>query len=400
MGGALISNMGEVYRPAMVYGLRRYMSEGLLPLLTDFEAVKLSKAESDEIGIGIEALLKGQLATMAELGDPMARGTPIERLLQNGMKVGSTWSGLTHWTDFGKVTSARLAMNRILRAATKGGDVETLAELGIKKEMREVIAQKFAEHGEKRGTTWIANTQDWGDDAVSEEAVRAFRFAVHKDVNMTIVTRSDGDVPTWAHTPLGRVLLQFRSYNISAWQRVTLRGLQASPRRFVQGLVTMTTMGMFLAALRAWRGGDDRWQKFKEAASNPGYLIGEGLDMSGLLALPIDVANTIEKLIPETVGRPINPIKSPMLAAGRLFNPDASMQGESVRFQSVGAAGVLGGPSANLLDQIKSASGIPAAMLSGKEVSKKQKRDFNALVPFGSYFGLRELLQAMQGDSP
>jgi len=162
----------------------------------------------------------------------------------------------------------------------------------------------------------------------------------------------------------------------------------------------MTTMGMFLAALRAWRGGDDRWQKFKEAASNPGYLIGEGLDMSGLLALPIDVANTIEKLIPETVGRPINPIKSPMLAAGRLFNPDASMQGESVRFQSVGAAGVLGGPSANLLDQIKSASGIPAAMLSGKEVSKKQKRDFNAIVPFGSYFGLRELLQAMQGDSP
>ena len=139
MGGALISNMGEVYRPAMVYGLRRYMSEGLLPLLSHFETVKLAKAESDEIGIGIEALLKGQLATMAELGDPMARGTPIERLLQNGMKVGSTWSGLTHWTDFGKVTSARLAMNRILRAATQGGDVETLAELGIKKGVSTIV---------------------------------------------------------------------------------------------------------------------------------------------------------------------------------------------------------------------------------------------------------------------
>ncbi|MFX5046209.1 hypothetical protein ABTC39_20600, partial [Acinetobacter baumannii] len=77
----------------------------------------------------------------------------------------------------------------------------------------------------------------------------------------------------------------------------------------------------------------ERHQKFLDAASNPGYLIGEGLDLTGVFTMPFEIANTTERLT-NSLGFSFNPIKSPLLAAGKAVNPEASMQGESTRFSS------------------------------------------------------------------
>ena len=42
MGGAVIANLAEVYRPAMVHGLGRYMNQGIGALVSNFDGVKLS----------------------------------------------------------------------------------------------------------------------------------------------------------------------------------------------------------------------------------------------------------------------------------------------------------------------------------------------------------------------
>lgn len=397
MGGAVIANITELYRPAMVHGLGRYMTQGIAPLLTNAAAIKLSVKEAKLAGQVTERVLQTRMMSLGEIGDPYRNGTAVERWLTNGSRLGSKWNGLVYWTDGMKAISSVLSQNRIMEAALSSGakDTRLLAYLGIDGDMASRIAKQFAEHGEDLDGVKVANTQAWSDP----NAVRAYRAAVSKDVDSIIVTKSVGDVPLFANTPTGRLILQFRSYTFAAHQRVTLRAMQEDKAQFLSGMIGMAALGMLGATLRSWRGGSDRLEKFKESASNPGYLIGEGLDLSGMFALPIEFSNTVEKLTQPT-GFTFNPVKTPLLAAGTLANPDASMQGSSTRFASRDPLGAVLGPTAGLPATVAKAAGAPANYLTGGDVKDSQANAAASLIPFGSYLGMREALQVLSEDSP
>ncbi len=374
MGGAVIANIGDAYRPAMVHGLGRYLSQGIAPLIRNLDAVKMSVREAKLAGQVTEAVTASRLMSMTEITDPYRAGTAVGRLMQTGTRVASRWNGLNLWTDASKAITSILSQNRILEGALGKVDAPYLAYLGIDKGMAARIGEQFRAHGKIKNGVHVAMTEAWDD----KEAVRFYRAALAKDVDSIVVTRSVGDVPLFANTPTGKLLLQFRTFNMAANQRVLIRGLQESPVRFVSGVVAMTSIGMLAATLRAWRGGHERWEKFKDSAENPGYLIGEGLDMSGIFTLPFEVANTVEKVAPQ-VG---NPIKTPLM---RAF-PQKSQAGESTRFASRGVAGALGGPTVGFLDTAQRAmSGDPKALVQ--------------MAPFYSYPGMREAVQMITGDS-
>lgn len=67
-----------------------------------------------------------------------------------------------------------------------------------------------------------------------------------------MVTRSVGDVPLFANTPLGKALLQFRTYNLTSHQRAVLRGMQEGKTQFASMMVGMTPVGLLSAWLRAY----------------------------------------------------------------------------------------------------------------------------------------------------
>lgn len=389
MGGALIANIADLYRPAMVHGLGRFMSEGIAPLMTNLDAVKLSVHEAQLAGQVTESVLHHRMMTLGEIADPYRGATAMEKLLENGAKLATKWNGMAVWTDATQAISSTLSQNRILRGVLgKEKDDRFLAYLGIDAGMAGRIAEKFNAHGEVRDGIHIANTEAWTDgltgpalDAAKAE-VRAYRAAIGKDVDSIIVRRSVGDVPLFAATPVGKMMLQFRSFNLAANQRVMLRAMQEDQARFVGSIVAMSSIGAMAAAMRSWRGGEERWQKFKESARNPGYLIGEGLDLSGVFTVPFEMANTAEKLLQPT-GTNFNPIKTPML---RAF-PGQSQQGESTRFVSRDPVGALLGPSASL------------PMTVGKAIGGDKKAQ-QQLVPFGAHLGMREAVQAVFGDSP
>lgn len=396
MGGAVIANIAEIYRPAMVHGLGRYMNQGIAPLLSNLGAVKLSVKEARLAGQVTERILQHRMLSLGEIGDPYRAGTAVERWLSNGAKLGSKWNGLVYWTDGMKAISSVLSQNRILEAAVSGKkDTRLLAYLGIDGNMADRVAKQFAEHGDDLDGVKVANTEKWTDP----EAVRAYRAAVSKDVDSIIVTKSVGDVPLFANTPTGKLILQFRNYTFAAHQRITLRAMQEDKAQFLSGMIGMAALGMLGATLRSWRGGSDRFEKFKESASNPGYLIGEGLDLSGMFALPIEFGNTVEKLTQPT-GFSFNPVKTPLLAAGTLANPNASMQGESTRFSSRDPLGAVLGPTAGLPATVARAAGAPVNVMTGGATSQSQANAAASLIPFGSYIGMREALQVVSGDSP
>lgn len=386
MGGVIVASIGDIYRPAMVHGLLPFMRDGIRPLLTHAgrAAAKMAREDAKRFGLVVERYTQGRLSTFAEIGDPYRRGTAVERLLEAGTRVGSRWNGILLWTDAMKGITSVMSQDRIVRGVLGEGDDRFLAYLGINRQMKARISQQIADHGEELDGVWVAHVADWTD----AEAARTYGAALGKDVDSVIVTKSVGDVPLFANTPTGRVLMQFKSFALASHQKVLLRGLQESPARFLSGMVGMTALGMLAAYARAWRGGKDRFERFTAAAENPGYLIGEALDLTGIFALPMEAANIGEKIFQRNV------VKDPLKAAF----PDRSQQGSSLRYQSRGVASSLLGPSAGLVDLATEFAGMATLAAAGEPTDKQKKRLVQKgvqLVPYYSYPGMREMINKM-----
>src|SRR5690606_25309693 len=101
------------------------------------------------------------------------------------------------------------------RASAK--EVRRLAASGINADLATRIAKQFEKHGETHQGVMLAKAADW-DDRLAKEA---FRAGVVRDVDRTVVTPGQ-DKPLWMSTELGKTIGQFRSFNISAMQRIAL----------------------------------------------------------------------------------------------------------------------------------------------------------------------------------
>ncbi len=395
MGGAAIPSISELYAPAIAHGLGRYM-KGWSTLLGNADAVgKLTK--ESKYSVVSEALTHSRLMTMSELGDPLAKGNAVERLLDNGVQAASRWNGLNMLTDFEKKLSSIITQDHLNESLLKGTDKRFRAWAGIDNDMAEKMKALIQEHGEQINGVWVANTDRWGPEAWHE--VRAYRAAIQKSVSTDIVTRKVGDVPLGFLRPTARLLTQFKTFNLAAHNQMFLRGTQQGPARFLSGLIGLTTLGMFSATLRAWRNGEEGWEKFKNSARNPGYMLAEGLDNTGLFTLPMELGNIAESAT-GVGGYRLNPTKTPLLLAGKLITPDASLQGNTQRLNSMGSFDALLGPTAGMARSAVVAGGGAIDAIQGDEVSLRQKRAAAQLVPYNSYIGMKEMLQLINGDSP
>ncbi|MEI5687241.1 hypothetical protein [Sphingomonas kyungheensis] len=385
MGRVVLSNLSDLYRGATAQGVGRFMSQGVPALIGNLDAVKLSIHEAQLAGQVTERVLQNRLATLGEIGDPYRSGTAIERLLQNGTRIGSTWNGMSLFTDMSKSIASIMSQNRILDAvAGRAEDGRFLAYLGIDGDMARRVGREFAEHGQVIEGVRVANTERWND----VHAVRAYRAAVSKEVDSVVVTRSVGDVPLFAHTPLGKAMLQFKTYNLASHQRVLLRGMQEGKTQFTSMMVGMTSVGLLSAWLRAYAVGGERYERFMTAAENPGYVLGEALDASGFFALPIEAAATADTMTG------FNPVKDPLMAAF----PNAPQGGQGVRRIGVDPVGKLLGPSAGLIADTSKAAGAPIGAATGDPVTDSQVEAMKRLVPFQSYLGMRQALDLLTTD--
>lgn len=378
MGEVVLASLTDAVRPAMVHGLGAYMG-GLAQLATNMKAIKLSVNEAQLAGNVAERVLGHRLVTMAEITDPYASRGPAEAFLENMTNVASKWNGIRFWTDGMKSVASVMTQNRILKGVERFGTIKDrekayLAYLGIDQSMAERIAKQFADHGEMMDGVRVANTEQWTDRVV----VRAYRAAMNKDVDSIIVQKSVADVPLFASTATGKAMLQFKTFALASHQKILLRGLQEDRARFVGGLVAMTMMGMFITYMKALSG--NRPEVQEKAINNPGWWIGEGLDRSGVLSVPMELANIFEK------AAGVNPLKSPLKA----FDTGA---GISQKLQNRNLTGSIAGPSAGLIEDAATTLGIPNRALSGEEITKGQWNAFERVLPFNSYLGIRQMLR-------
>lgn len=352
MGGVVVSSLTDAVRPAMVHGLRAYMQDGIAPLIRNLNAVKLSAKDAKLAGAISERVLQSRMATMAELTDPYGANTPFERLLDNLANNFTTLTGMSHWNDAQKTIASVMTQNRVLRNIERGmGNLKDrerayMGYLGLDDDASQRVLAQYRAHGETVDGVYVANTEEWTDDI----AKRAYYAAINKDVDATIVTRSIGDVPLFINQPVGRALLQFKSFALASNQKMLMRGMQEGHGRLMGGIAGMTTLGMAVYYFKQMEAGRD-------VTNNPGTLIAEGLDRSGIFAIGFEINNAVEK-----AGGP--GVYSGLAALGQAAAPGSDAKEPASRFATRGVIDGFLGPTFGLANDVVNTGAIGLRNLS------------------------------------
>ena len=385
LGGVVMSSLTDAARPMAVHGLRASMSEALPALVSGTRAVKIARQDARDLGAVTETVLQSRLASLADLQDPYSHGSRYERFLSNSSNLFTKATGLGYWNDTMKTISAVMTQNRMARNALNwngAGKRERayMAYLGIDEHMSDRIAKELKTHGVQEKNIWGANVSEWSDDG----ARRAWAAALNKDVDRTIVTKGVTDTPLWMKSDWGRLIMQFKSFGLASHQRVLIAGLQERPHRFAEQLVFSTALGMMVGYLKFMERGDV--DEAERLLKNPALWITDGLDRTGILALPFEISNTAEK-----IGSPIGIMKGVQWAAG-----DDDQGGSASRYASRNKLGAVAGPWAGVFEDLTTiAEQLTLRDKDTGEYKGLQKSGANAMIrqlPGATLPGLRSAI--------
>ena len=309
MGGVVVSSLSDVTRLIMTHGPGRFLLEGILPLVTNFKALKLSAEYAQQMGAAAELVLNTRHATWADLTDPYAYGNPVERWMTAASNRFSRIAGITHWNQLLKSWSAVMSQNRILRNAVKisegGWDALSKREqlymdfVNVSPGYARELGEAFKKYGNQEGSIYLLNPQRMAEmqSAQGPSAARRadvirtiYESGVIKDVDGTIVTKGIADTPLALDGPVARVIFQFKSFALASHQRVLMRAASGSDEMLgvISGMTSAIGFGALIYMLKAVERGE-------EISDNPGKILAEGIDRSGLFTVALELNNIVEK---------------------------------------------------------------------------------------------------------
>ena len=368
LGGMTISALPDLARPIMTHGVVRVFGNGLLPLIKNFPRFRLAADEVKMAGTAWDMVLDSRAVSLADVGDDFGRNSKFERGLQALTNNFGLVSLMAPWNAALKQFTGVVTQTRILQAATNRSDVEKLAQSGIDRMMAHRIAEQFKQFGSADGHVALSNAHLWTD----AEAVTAFRAAVQKDVDATIVTPGVGDRPLWMSNEVGKTIGQFRSFAVSSAQRVALSGLQQRDMAALNGTILSIGLGMMVYATKTLQAGRDLHDTENVAA-----WVAEGIDRSGVTGWFFDINNIIEKGTRGTVG-----------VSAVTGGPTMS------RYTSRNLTGAVLGPSVGLLEDAATVAGS----ISAGDFNMHDVRRIRRLLPYQNLFYMRSLFdQAEEG---
>lgn len=382
LGGVTLSSLTDAARLVGVHGVRSTMREAIPTLVSGLKAAKINRADARDLGAVTERVLQSRLASLADLQDPYRYGSKFERFLSNSSNVFSKATGLSWWNDTMKMMASVMTQNRMMRNALGYSSADArekayMAFLGIDEDMASRIAAQFKKHGMEEDGIYGANVSDWDD----ELAQRTWAAALNKDVDRTIITKGVADTPLWMKTNWGKLIMQFKSFGLASHQRVLIAGLQERPHRLAEQMAFGTAIGMMIAYLKYMERGDT--DEAERLTKNPGLWVADGMDRTGILSLPFEITNTIDKVSSGVGG--------PNVGASRLFSAIAGDQdggGSTSRYASRGAVGAVAGPSLGIFEDLATI----AAQLSQGDLKKSGANALIRQLPGASLPGIRSAI--------
>ena len=261
--GALAA-VPDVARILMTSGINRGFRTSW-DLFTNYLATDIAKRSHRMTLLSGEAadmILGSRAMSMYDLDNAFGVFNKMEKGVSKMGNMYFTYINLMNpWNTFvkswaGAVNGTRIieeVENWIVKGKISKLNKTKLLSVGIDEKNAKKIWNQYTKHGSGKGgleAEWkhvrIANTADWDDI----DAAQLFNSALGKDVNITIVTPSKGDVPLWFNEEWGGVIVQFKKFAMGATQRMLLRGMQERDMNFLGGIVMLMAAGAIVDATR------------------------------------------------------------------------------------------------------------------------------------------------------
>jgi hypothetical protein len=359
LGGVTVSSLPDVARVFMAEGFAKTFSSGLGPLIKNTKTFKESASELKRYGVGTDAIMSGKSDIIADVGDYAQGGTMVERGLRSATSKFGKINFLDYWTAGIKQLHAVTMQTSIFDGLAKGKYDKRLARLGIDEQSATDMYKQVVKHGKKTEGVWLTNAKNWD----RPDLERMWGAAVRKESDRVIVIPGQ-EKPLFMSREMGKTVGQFRSFILSATQRVFIAGLQNQDHNALGGFASLVGMGMFTYNLKQKIAG-------REVSDDPAVWIMEGIDRSGVVGIIGEVTNTMEKLSGNSLGlRPLLGIDAP-----------ASKQVSRSVQESA-----LGPTFGSLLSTGISASN---ALISKDEMTEADIRTLRRLIPLQNLFYLR-----------
>lgn len=387
MGGVTISSLPDLPRAVMTYGVGKTAGTAFRALTGNFNTIKMLDDELKAAGTGFEMVLNTRIMEMTDLINDRGAKSALERFTHSATSQFGYASLIAPWNRAMKAIAGYGVQNRLLQAAMNtadgkatAADADLLVRLGFSEDNSRQLAAMFRQHGQTENGNLIARSDQWGNEDLRQMWLGALR----KEVDDLVVTPGQNK-PLLASTTWGRVLLNLRSYNMAATQKVMMRYAQGvitgREAHVYMMLMTQIGLGAAVAKIKADQYGlnTDNWNERK-------WMV-EAMDRSGLLGAFTDINMMAE-----------------YATGGRVGLSAIAGQGRMSRYASRNMLGQFLGPSAGLASDATTAlalGGDIAAKAFGDEEAEIYRSDIRAarrLLPYQNMWFLRDLFDRMEDD--
>ena len=326
LGGVVAASIPDVGRVVMAEGFTRTFGFALKPLVGNLSGFKMAANEAKLAAVGTDALLGGRSEIIADIADYAKGGTAFERGVRSAAQKFSSVNLMNFWTGGMKQLHAVMAQTRIAEDLLNGKIDKRLGQLGIDDANAENIARQIKRYGKKIDGVWVYNTKDWDSPAL----VEMWRAAMRKESDRVIVVPGQ-EKPLFMDNELGKTIFQFKSFMMSATQRILISGLQQQDAHMMQGMLSMMSLGAMSYAFKQWDAG-------RPIEDDPKTLVIEGIDRSGALGVLMELNNTMEKVSANNIGlRPLLGVDAPASryasrsALDSMVGPTFGLAGDAIR---------------------------------------------------------------------
>jgi len=253
---------------------------------------------------------------------------------------------------------------------------------GLSDEMTDRVLEQFRKHrSTKEGTITGAqltqlNINDWDD----LEAAVALKRGLYKVANNIVQENDVGGLHKYMSHPLAQTMLQFRMFNVYAYENMLLHGIHNfDGRQFAMAssaLFTGALVYMLQTQLQAV-GRSDRDQFLEEKMGDPGKVALAALGRSGWTAVLPMFADTA------ALGLGLDPIFGNARASGQPSD------------------GIFGNPTVGLFnDSLNATKSISNAVFGGGELSQQDARALARTLAWQNLLGITQAYSLMISPLP
>ena len=276
LGGMTVASIPDLGSMVMRVGLRP-LAKTFTSMVLAPKTFNFSRRQAKEMAAGLDAFLYTRSNALGMLNDAYVGHSGLDRFMSKAQKGFAKATGMPYWNAGLKQWAGVAIMHdlgkMVRKAKLSAKDQTRLAAMHISKKDFNAISAQWQKHGVYENNLHSPNTDLWDDLATK----RVLSAAVLKEVDSAIVTPGVGDLPLFAHTAAGKLIFQFKTFMMTAHNRIFLSGVQraAADPNVMFGYTMMAGLGVMSYGLKEYAAG-------REPKTDFATLLREGLDKSGM----------------------------------------------------------------------------------------------------------------------